>query len=486
MVRIVAPADYDEEKDKPDQPWATIVSEALKEFLTAIGESSKQLSTAAERFAAGSLRLIDEANEKAQQSAAASSEAAATANRASEEATRAAESIARAAEEVGERLREEARQTLESSLARVDEALEVGERLKIETQQRADEMVARIERGAGAYDEAVKGAEQAAAEAREAASRIESTVNASQEAATSAQQAAAEAREAASRIESTVNASQEAVTRAEQAAAEAREHAARVAEVEASPAISAAADDILRRLEEDYQLLTDLVQELHSRIANLSVQAPPFEPEAPTAEEPEEAFIAAQMQAEPGAWREADLWAAQPPAVVPPAAEEAPSPAEWPAEAPAATDTEWEAYVAPSPAIEPEAAHAAEAEAPSSEAEPAAIESSPAEPEPADVPEEGAIVGEPSDVRLDAGQFIVRISPVPDFDRLLNLDGALGRMGNVSNVSLADYAGEEVTFRLEIHMPESAAEFARELAACSGLAIEVAGAAADSLSLRVV
>ena len=74
---------------------------------------------------------------------------------------------------------------------------------------------------------------------------------------------------------------------------------------------------------------------------------------------------------------------------------------------------------------------------------------------------------------------------MPDFDRLLNLDGALGRMGNVSNVSLADYAGEEVTFRLEIHMPESAAEFARELAACSGLAIEVAGAAADSLSLRV-
>ena len=458
MVRIVAPADYDEEKDKPDQPWATIVSEALKEFLTAIGESSKQLSTAAERFAAGSLRLIDEANEKAQQSAAASSEAAATANRASEEATRAAESIARAAEEVGERLREEARQTLESSLARVDEALEVGERLKIETQQRADEMVARIERSAGAYDEAVTRAEQAAAEAREAASRIESTVNASQEAATSAQQAAAEA----------------------------REHAARVAEVEASPAVSAAADDVLRRLEEDYQLLTDLAQELHSRIANLSVQAPPVEPESPPAEEPEDAFIAAQMQAEPGAWREAGLWAAQPPAAAPPAAEEAPSPAEWPAEAPAATDTEWEAYVAPSPAIEPEAAHAAEAEAPSSEAEPAAIESSPAEPEPADVPEEGAIVGEPSDVRLDAGQFIVRISPVPDFDRLLNLDGALGRMGNVSNVSLADYAGEEVTFRLEIHMPESAAEFARELAACSGLAIEVAGAAADSLSLRVV
>ncbi len=59
------------------------------------------------------------------------------------------------------------------------------------------------------------------------------------------------------------------------------------------------------------------------------------------------------------------------------------------------------------------------------------------------------------------GRVQVRIAPVPDFDRLLNLDGALGRVSGVDSVTLADYAQEEVTFRVEVLGEKDAGLFTR-------------------------
>jgi hypothetical protein len=84
-----------------------------------------------------------------------------------------------------------------------------------------------------------------------------------------------------------------------------------------------------------------------------------------------------------------------------------------------------------------------------------------------------------------SGRVLVTIAPVPDFDRLLNLDGALGRMSGIANVSLADYAKEEVTFRLEIEQPMSADDFARHLSASTGSQAEVSAAAEGKLALRL-
>jgi hypothetical protein len=79
----------------------------------------------------------------------------------------------------------------------------------------------------------------------------------------------------------------------------------------------------------------------------------------------------------------------------------------------------------------------------------------------------------------------VSISPVPDFDRLLGLDGALGRMSGVRNVTLADYAKEEVTFRIEVDDAITADDFARGLAESAGLEVEVVSASEEKLALRL-
>jgi hypothetical protein len=79
----------------------------------------------------------------------------------------------------------------------------------------------------------------------------------------------------------------------------------------------------------------------------------------------------------------------------------------------------------------------------------------------------------------------VTISPVPDFDKLLNLDSALGRMQSVANVSLADYVKEEVTFRIEMETPVSADEFARSLSDSVGTHAEVASSEEGKLALRL-
>ena len=84
-----------------------------------------------------------------------------------------------------------------------------------------------------------------------------------------------------------------------------------------------------------------------------------------------------------------------------------------------------------------------------------------------------------------AGRVLVTIAPVPDFDRLLNLDGAMGRMHGIANVSLADYAKEEVTFRLEVESPMTADDFARSLSESAGSSASVATAEEGKLALRL-
>jgi hypothetical protein len=74
---------------------------------------------------------------------------------------------------------------------------------------------------------------------------------------------------------------------------------------------------------------------------------------------------------------------------------------------------------------------------------------------------------------------------VPDFDRLLSIDGALGRMADVRNVSLADYAREQVTFRIEVDHPTSAEDFAHDLSEAASMNISVVTSTPGNLSLRL-
>jgi hypothetical protein len=84
-----------------------------------------------------------------------------------------------------------------------------------------------------------------------------------------------------------------------------------------------------------------------------------------------------------------------------------------------------------------------------------------------------------------SGRVVLVIAPVPDFDRLLSIDGALGRMAEVRNVSLADYAREQVTFRIEVDQQTSAEDFARDLSEASSMDISVVNSAPGNLSLRL-
>src|SRR5512146_510186 len=67
------------------------------------------------------------------------------------------------------------------------------------------------------------------------------------------------------------------------------------------------------------------------------------------------------------------------------------------------------------------------------------------------------------------GRIQLAISPVPDFDRLLHLDSSLGKMGGVHGVTLADYAQEEVTFRVDLDGAISALDFAQQLSDRAGV-----------------
>lgn len=429
MVQVGAAFGYDrgvEEKEKPDQPWTSVVREAVREFVVSIGESSKHLALAAEKFASESLHLIDDAAETAQRSATTSSDMADAARRAADDARRAAETILQVVTEASLRVRDEARQAVQEAAGRAEQALQAGEQLKTDMQHRVDEAVHRMERSAGVSQEAATSAQQAATQARDAAERLERSMGSSQEVVAAVQQAVSEARHAAS--ESSQNAA-----RAEKAAAE--------------QGIGASAQQVLERLEADYQLLTRLVQELHSRISGLAGQpaaahTPAYSTEPPT---PAQTY--------------------QPQPETPPAMEEH--------AAPVPTGAWTQPYREEAPPAQPPMA----APTPLSASPPPMPEAAPA-PLPAPAP-----VTAPMSV---AGRVLVSIAPVPDFDRLLNLDGALGRMAGVRNVSLADYAKEEVTFRIEVDQPMSPDEFSHRLSESAGARIDIASAAEGNLALRIV
>ena len=84
------------------------------------------------------------------------------------------------------------------------------------------------------------------------------------------------------------------------------------------------------------------------------------------------------------------------------------------------------------------------------------------------------------------GRILVHIAPVPDFDRLLNLDGALGRLESVRNVTLADYTKEEVTFRVELTDSVSADEFRERLATAAGYGLALIAVEPDAIQLRLI
>ncbi len=115
---------------------------------------------------------------------------------------------------------------------------------------------------------------------------------------------------------------------------------------------------------------------------------------------------------------------------------------------------------------------------PAAEAEaPAPGWTAPAEPESADTG--------PASASMLAGRLVLSVAPVPDFDRLLSLDGALGRLDFVSNVTLADYAKEEVTFRVELGMSIGVEDFTGELERAYGHPIVVVSKAPGQLQLRI-
>ncbi len=84
-----------------------------------------------------------------------------------------------------------------------------------------------------------------------------------------------------------------------------------------------------------------------------------------------------------------------------------------------------------------------------------------------------------AEVSLD-GRVTLTVEPIPDFDRLLNLDSALGRLPMVRNVTLADYTREEVTFRVEISDAIAVRSFATALGQGIGSHVEVVDAAAGN------
>jgi len=83
------------------------------------------------------------------------------------------------------------------------------------------------------------------------------------------------------------------------------------------------------------------------------------------------------------------------------------------------------------------------------------------------------------------GKILVKIAPVPDFDRLLNLDGALGRMQAVQNVTLADYTREEVSFRIELSLQTTIGQFCKDLADASGYRLAFLESDGERLQLRL-
>jgi hypothetical protein len=261
----------------------------------------------------------------------------------------------------------------------------------------------------------------------EALQRLDASVSASKEAATQAREAAQAAQDAAS----------EATRQAERAAGE--------------RAATPDAHALLQQLETDYSNLSALVQDLQQRITTLGeVAGAASLPEEAGLETVESVAAATPSEEEAPAWQ-------------PPPEPEATTAAVEPvAEAP--VQLEPAATAEPAPGAEP----AFEAiEAPVLQPEPEA----PGEPEPAAVEV--------------SGRILVTLAPVPDFDLLLKLDAALGRMASVGNVSLADYVSESATFRIQLRETLPAEDFSRRLIEAAGLRLTLTRAAPTELRFIV-
>ncbi len=245
-----------------------------------------------------------------------------------------------------------------------------------------------------------------------------------------------------------------------------------------------------------------------------------LEPAAVSSEPDEDAGAPAQlMSLEPpatealaataAAERAGDLWHGWQPASTPPAYEpEAPAPADYsaPVWTPAAAETAatidagaedspeggapitaagaWDWDAAPNPEPAPVAESAWLATTQSGTSRPSDREK--VEPDGPAAAEIEAPGREDPEKPLVGGRLILHISPVPDFDRLLSLDGALGRLSFVHNVTLADYAREEVTFRVELGEGTNAEAFTSELSQMSGQSLEVTASEPGQLSLHIL
>jgi len=379
---------YHEDVDeKESDSWTKLVRDAVKDFVSSVGESSKQLTAAADKFAADSLHSIDEVTRKAQISADLSSDMATAAS-------------------------------------------------------------------------------QAADEARKAADMLHSVVaDARHEALTAAQQAAASAREAS-------------------------HHALRVEQLGNGSFVGAGAQQLLERLEADYQLLAKLVQELHSRIATLSGQ--PARLERPTftivGTNPQQSDSESKvMTPEPApATSPENLGALTGASLATPFAEEMPAPRvqEAPPASPVSEPPPRQSWYQQPAWLEQELEAA-----PSTPPPPSSLSTWPEEYRAGTYSEAAATVFAEAKPPIEAspilGRILVSIAPVPDFDRLLSLDGALGRMAGVRNVTLADYAKEEVAFRVEVENGMTAQGFGEGLAESSGLRVELVSVSENGLALRL-
>ncbi len=82
MVQAGAPYDYHDCVDENAEPsWTNVIKDAVKEFVGAVAESSNQLASAAEKFAADSMHTIDEAAARAERSASSGADMAQIARR---------------------------------------------------------------------------------------------------------------------------------------------------------------------------------------------------------------------------------------------------------------------------------------------------------------------------------------------------------------------------------------------------------------------
>lgn len=351
-----------------------------------------------------------------------------------------------------ERLQGAVRGLVESLNASSKQFAEAAESFARDTVLLVDRIATRIERSAAETREMAGVAAQAASEARGLSEQLQAAVADGQEHVRSEVQELIAG--VTSEIGEAVRVSSEAVTLARQAADEARSAAdeAGLQAMEAKTAATqqqadAGTEKLLDRLEAEYRLLSQLVQNLQEKISSASLVPGPEEVSDTT------------YQGAGAAWKEQGGPAA-PEATIPeesgwsePGAMPAPdAPPGW--SSPEAT-SERASWSASSESVDP----------------------------PGSVEEIAPEVL--SSQELPAGRLILTASPVPDFEKLLSLDGALGRLPLVRNVTLADYAREEVTFRVEIIAATTAGDFTRELGSATGDILAIKAASPGQLHLRI-